>query len=194
MEQTGTGREETNSRREFLRMAFKKTGEVALKGVKLAVERAARGIVRPPGAVGEAEFLAVCTRCGDCVEACPEGALFLLGANAGVGVGTPSLDLVNRACTMCESFPCVASCQPGALQPVAREELRFAEVRIDPNTCLPYKGPECGVCALVCLVPGALMLKITIPEIDRELCTGCAVCRQACPVQPSAISVHPLPA
>ena len=41
---------------------------------------ASRGAVplRPPGALGEADFLAACTRCGQCVAACPFDTLTLI--------------------------------------------------------------------------------------------------------------------
>jgi ferredoxin len=28
-------------------------------------------LLRPPGAIAEPDFLATCTRCGDCAKACP---------------------------------------------------------------------------------------------------------------------------
>ncbi|MEE8435675.1 MAG: hypothetical protein V3S64_12885, partial [bacterium] len=59
-------------------------------------------------------------------------------------------------------------------------------------SCLPFQGPECGVCVSVCPVPGAIALEGTLPRIDLEHCTGCALCRRACIVSPSAITVHSL--
>src|SRR5215207_3613414 len=35
----------------------------------------ARRYFRPPGAMAEIGFLAACTRCGACIDACPEHAL-----------------------------------------------------------------------------------------------------------------------
>jgi ferredoxin len=63
-------------------------------------------------------------------------------------------------------------------------------VRIDTETCLPYLGPECGACADSCPVPGALRWEGGLrPVIDDEICTGCALCRQACILDPKAIGI-----
>src|SRR6185503_21145699 len=43
--------------------------------------------LRPPGARPEAEFLAACTKCGKCVEACGANAIFLLPEP----LGTPAI-------------------------------------------------------------------------------------------------------
>ena len=185
------GAEIPESRRNFLRDLIGKTGQVALGEAERRLARADRGIVRPPGALSEVEFLPACTRCGDCVTACPEGALFMLGAHTGLAVNTPALDLVNNACALCADFPCIAACEPAALLPVEPLALRFAEARIDPSACLPFQGPECGVCVMVCPVPGALVLEGARPRIDPEHCTGCALCRRACIVSPKAVTVHP---
>ena len=185
-------KEPSHSRRNLFRNAFKKTGEVVLKEAERKVEKASARFVRPPGSGSELEFLATCTRCGDCVPACPHETIFLLGAHTGVAAKTPALDLTNKACHLCEDLPCVAACEPEALKPVAIESLKFATIRINTTTCLPYLGPECGVCVSVCPVPGAITLDLTIPEVNAEKCNGCAICREACIVEPSAITIHPL--
>ena len=181
-----------NSRRDFLRGVFRKTGEAALKASEAGLARQEVRFVRPPGALPEVEFLQACTQCGDCVPACPHGTIFMLGAHTGGAENTPALDLTHRACHLCEDFPCIAACEPGALGPVEAASLRFAVMRIDERTCLPFLGPECGVCVSVCPVPGAIALNSACPEIDPEVCVGCAMCREVCVVTPSAISVHPL--
>ena len=67
---------------------------------------------------------------------------------------------------------------------------KLAAVRIDTRTCLPYSGPECGACAHACPVPGALEWEDGIrPVVNDERCTGCALCREACIVEPKAIEV-----
>ena len=180
------------SRRDFFRDFFTKTGEIAVGEAEKQLQKAARRFIRPPGVTSELEFLSTCTRCGNCVSACPHGTIFLLGSPTGVAMNTPALDLTHKACHLCEDFPCIAACEPKALRPVARETLKFARVRINPSTCLPFQGPECGVCVSVCPVPGAMTLHLTIPEIHPDVCNGCAMCREACIVQPSAITVHPL--
>jgi ferredoxin-type protein NapG len=70
---------------------------------------------------------------------------------------------------------------------------KMAHVRIDVETCLPYAGPECGACADSCPVPGALEWEGGVrPVVNQERCTGCALCREACIVDPKAIVVSGL--
>ena len=192
MEEFKSEGSESKSRRTFFRNLFTKAGEVALKEAESKVQQTARRFARPPGAGAELEFLANCTRCGECVPACPHGTIFLLGAHTGMAMNTPALDLTHKACHLCESFPCIAACEPHALKPAAPETFKFAKIRINATTCLPFQGPECGVCVSVCPVPGAITLNLTIPQINPDVCPGCALCREACPVVPSAITVHPL--
>jgi ferredoxin len=63
----------------------------------------------------------------------------------------------------------------------------MAVADIDSRHCLPYQGPECGACAGSCPVPGALGWDDTRPVIDAALCTGCALCREACIADPKAV-------
>ena len=74
------------SRRSFLTGAFRgrnlalaATGGAAWAYV-LGKSRGAEGHLRPPGAREEADFLAACIKCGQCVEACPFDTLSLAGA------------------------------------------------------------------------------------------------------------------
>ena len=106
--------------------------------------------VRPPFALQEPEFLAACTRCGDCVEACPYDVVFPLGAALGDAVAeTPALDLLHKGCHLCTDWPCVAACEPNALlRSQDADEISngpvLAWVQIDADACLPYLGPECA--------------------------------------------------
>ncbi|MDP6774258.1 MAG: hypothetical protein QGI63_08315, partial [Rhodospirillales bacterium] len=72
----------------------------------------------------------------------------------------------------------------------SRAPVRLARVWIDTTTCLPYSGPECGACADSCPVEGALEWEGGVrPVVNDERCTGCALCREACIVDPKAIGV-----
>lgn len=160
--------------------------------------------VRPPFALGEAGFLLACTRCDACIDACPHRIVFRLPKSAGLlAEGTPALDLLGGGCRLCEGWPCVAACAKGALGlPEAPEEgeaeappplPRLATARIDPSSCLPHLGPECGACADSCPVPGALVWQGTRPAIDPAACVGCGLCLAACITDPGSITLRPLP-
>lgn len=189
-------------RRQFFRHALSKGAEVATEAAEQHVRRRASHWLRPPFALGELEFLLTCTRCGDCVAACPHQLLFPLPARLGVQVaGTPAMDLLNKACRLCDDWPCVAACEPGALHrapPDTDNEAepplpRLALAEIDPAACLPYTGPECGACRDSCPVAGALAWDGERPRIDALRCTGCALCRAACVASPKAVSIRALP-
>lgn len=153
--------------------------------------------VRPPYALEEVEFPQACTQCDKCIEACPHDVIFKLSPGTGrVTAGTPALNLLNKGCRLCEDWPCVAACEPGALKLPAAEETgerrlpRLASAYINKKVCLPYSGPECGACAASCPVPGALIWHGTRPEIDPEKCTGCGMCREECIVEPRAVAIE----
>jgi ferredoxin-type protein NapG len=193
-------------RRDLLKLGARKAVEITSRRAALKAAREAENWIRPPFAIEELDFLLACTRCDKCIEACPPGVLFKLPAKWGIkAADTPAMDLRVRGCHLCADWPCVAACEPEALKFPAREngvdeetptvppELpKLALVTIDTRTCLPYQGPECGACAGSCPVPGALQWQGPKPVIDQDACTGCALCREACIVDPSAIDVSAL--
>ena len=193
-------------RRDFIRNGFRKVTKTVVEEIDSRVEKRARRYIRPPYAIKEVEFLLACSRCSDCVDACPHDVLFKLSAKLGADVvGTPAMALLSKGCHLCEDWPCVNACTTGALafpesgdeQPdendTQQPELpRLARMTIDENTCLPFSGPECGACVPVCPVPGALILNQEKPYIVPLLCTGCALCREACILEEKAIHVSSL--
>ncbi len=197
-------------RREFFRHGLKKAAVIAVDAAEASVEARARQWVRPPFALPELDFLISCSRCGDCAQVCPTGVIFSLSARYGAtAAGTPAMDLANKACLMCNDWPCVTACEPRALRlplvPVVTEEgeeesteasgippPRLARARIDTSSCLPYLGPECGACNNSCPVPGALLWDGPKPRIDPEICTGCGACRVACITEPKSVLISPL--
>lgn len=188
-------------RRDLFKLGAQKTARMAFDYAAGKAASRAGNWLRPPFPVDELDFLLDCTRCDQCIEACAPGVLFKLPARHGLQVaGTPAMDLVHRGCHMCDDWPCVKACEPGVLKlPEADEDSapalpqpalpKLARVRINPKVCLPYLGPECGACRDSCPVPGALEWRGTKPVINPELCTGCALCREACIVEPNAVDV-----
>jgi len=147
---------------------------------------------RPPGAVAEGQFLSSCTRCGDCITACPPKAIRIAPPEAGERrAGTPYIDAIHQACVMCTDTPCITACEPGVLR--MDLPLKMATVRIDPVACLPYQGQPCSMCIDHCPVEGALSTDdMKRPVIDSTVCTGCGVCMQVCPAPRNAVELRPL--
>ena len=71
--------------------------------------------LRPPGAVAEKDFLALCIKCGQCLQVCPYHPIKLADVAKGHGVGTPYIDATERGCYACDAVPCVLACPSGAL-------------------------------------------------------------------------------
>lgn len=185
------------ARRSFFSTLARKTTDFAVRIADTQVIEQKTNWMRPPFALDELQFLLACTRCDACKGACPHGAITILSDRRGLKVaGTPVLDLLNKACHLCADWPCAAACKPGALKLPSQEEGRpsplpqLADVRVDTHACLPYTGPECGACASSCPVPGALVWKQNRPSIETQNCAGCALCREACIVEPKAVMVR----
>ena len=186
-------------RREFFRRGISKAAKVVVDEVEQRAHRNASHWIRPPFAVEELDFLLKCSRCDDCATACEKGLIFSLPAKRGPQVvGTPVLDLLNKSCDLCEDWPFVNACKTGALhlpeivEDQTIEKPKLALAVLDKNACLPYLGPECGACQGTCPVPGALVFEMEKPIIDKELCVGCAICREVCVVDPKAINIKSL--
>lgn len=148
-------------------------------------------LIRPPGALPEAAFLAACTRCGDCMTACPVGALTPAAAERGLAGGTPLLQPDVNACAMCSDMPCARACPTGALE-VPHDlwsRVHLASIAIDEARCIATsRGVDCGVCARVCPAgSNALQMDASGRPRIGPACTGCGTCISACVTLPSSI-------
>lgn len=133
--------------------------------------------LRPPWAGDESAFTARCTRCGDCLTACPQHILAI-----GPG-GYPTVDFTRGECTFCGD--CVAACRPAALR--HNEGSAPWTIRAHMGeACLPRQGVECRVCGDYCDVQAIRFLPrlggVAVPEVDTVRCTGCGACVAPCPV------------
>lgn len=177
-------------RRGFLSEALKLM--VGQAGSLLAERYAPRRHFRPPGAIAEPAFLAACTRCGYCIEACPVDAIVSAPANAGLAAATPIIEPLVQPCIACEGMFCATVCPTGALVPPrdgwAAE--RLGRLALDSSRCIAFQGIECGVCARVCPV-GATALDLD--EAGRPVlggaCVGCGICVRACVTTPSSFTL-----
>jgi ferredoxin-type protein NapF len=140
--------------------------------------------MRPPWALAESDFIERCTRCNDCLTACPTHILI-----AGDG-GYPTVDFRDGECTFCGD--CVAACSPKALLRAPNQPAWPYKAMIGED-CLPRQGVECRVCGDFC---DARAIRFPprlggcpLPEVDDEKCTGCGACVAPCPTL--AIAIRP---
>ncbi len=166
------------------------------------------GIIRPPGAVPEDEFLAKCIRCGECMRVCKTNGLHptILEADLS-GMWTPQLIPRIGYCAH-DCVLCTRVCPSGAIKRLPKEEkkwLSIGKARIDRNRCIPWVGyarlPDlekdwedvsCGVCEEVCPVPTKAIhfntyvhsngKEIRRVYVREEACIGCGFCEKVCPV------------
>ncbi|MCB2186923.1 MAG: 4Fe-4S binding protein [Deltaproteobacteria bacterium] len=151
------------------------TGFTAVPGLRLAGAAAAGWsprLVRPPGALPEAEFLRRCLKCGQCMRVCPTGVIQPAGLDLGLeALWTPVLNMrlgtsgCQLNCVLCGHY-----CPTAALRPLTLDEklgrgafadrgpVRLGTAFFDRNRCLPW-------------------------AMDRP----CIVCQENCPVSPKAI-------
>ena len=133
---------------------------------------------RPPWALhGEADFAARCTRCGDCVRACPRSLL-----SPGDG-GFPQIRFDTQGCSLCGD--CRAACPTGALSrepdaPAFRWRVRIAD------HCLAQRQVECRLCGDACDTKALRFVParggISQLQVQLDACTGCGDCVAPCPV------------
>jgi polyferredoxin len=158
-------------------------------------------LVRPPGSLGEDEFLARCIRCGECMKVCPTNAIHPAGLEAGFeGMWSPVLNMKIGYCEY-ECTLCTQVCPSGAIRRLAlaeKQKIKIGLAYIDRNRCLPYAyARTCIVCEEHCPTPKkAIWLeeavvttaageKITVkqPRVDPELCIGCGICVNKCVIK-----------
>lgn len=199
------------ARRQFLKNATRTVAGVCGAGVILGLQQnqslAREGVaLRPPGALAEEAFTSACTRCGQCVQACPYDMLHLASLLSPMEAGTPYFVARDKPCEMCVDIPCMNACPSGALsglQDIGEARMGLA-VLLDHETCLNWQGLRCDVCYRVCpLIDKAITLERVhndrtsihaklIPTVHSDACTGCGKCEQACVLEEAAIKVLPM--
>lgn len=131
--------------------------------------------LRPPGAVSESMFLERCTRCSDCVKACPYGSITVDPRN-----GSPILFADQTPCYLCDDMPCIAACGTDALVTVEGiESVRMGVAMVSQKACTAEQG--CNACVSQCPTY-ALSMDFDLLRImvSGEQCVGCGICEYTC--------------
>lgn len=152
-----------------------------------------RLLQRPPGALRESDYLATCTRCTECVKACPVHAIITDGAVSG---GAPFINSDSQPCVMCDSLACMSACPTGALAIVPRFDIDMGTAVWAEDLCLLSRQQPCEACVVTCPMGSAAIEQMGAEErrevrIHPLACTGCGMCQNVCPASPAAIRVIP---
>ncbi len=158
------------------------------------------GLIRPPGSLGEDDFLSKCIRCNECMKVCPTNAIQPALMEGGVeGLWTPVLKMRMGYCEY-ECNLCSQVCPTQAIQKISVEQKQKVKIGLaffDKNRCLPYAlARTCIVCEEHCPTPKKAiwfqevqvmgsdgnMTTVKQPHVDPELCIGCGICETKCPI------------
>ncbi|MEM5788600.1 MAG: 4Fe-4S dicluster domain-containing protein [Syntrophobacteraceae bacterium] len=175
------------SRRAMLQLAASAAASGAIMGLT-AVGRA-DNLVRPPGALEESQFLASCSRCLRCLDACSPLAIKPASVFSGfANVGTPVLE--TSKCILC--MECIRACPTGALGKIPKGEVFLGTAVIMKDVCLAWlKTRRCKECEKACKLEAVVMKENRYPEILADKCNGCGICMRRCPTEPKSIYISP---
>lgn len=143
--------------------------------------------LRLPWITSEHDFISQCTRCDDCISACPEKIII-----KGDG-GFPTIDFSQGECTFCQE--CVDVCEQSFF--VEDKESNAWPVNLAfLDNCLAKNKVYCQSCQDVC-DPQAISFAFTNgsipqPQINQQDCTGCGACVMPCPTQSISLSLKPI--
>ena len=165
-----------------------------------------RAVIRPPGGQNEKAFSTRCVRCGNCMKVCPTNVLQPSFLQSGLeGVWTPHL--VNEIgyceynCNACGKV-CPTEAIPKLTLP-AKQKTKLGIAKVERPICLAWAHKkQCLVCEEHCPIPQKAIKVVEVetvkgqevgkPLVKPELCIGCGICQNKCPVRPKrAIRVDP---
>ena len=191
-------------RRNLMRQGFHFFAKPAVENVQSKIDHVNKAVdkitkrvpvLRPPGAITEKAFLQACSRCDECINACPKDAILRVPKKMGFLIhNTPYIDAIRNPCVMCTDLPCIPACPDGALLPVQElSDVSMGYAILDKKKCQAYGDTFCQQCVIDCPVPGAIHQVDSKPIIDKNICTGCGVCMRSCSTVniPLAIKIKP---
>lgn len=153
-----------------------------------------RGLLRPPGAVEEKRFVELCSKCDECIKACPENTLFRVSASYGEAEGTPMFSPKRKPCYLCSELHCISVCDTGALvKPDKISDLSMGKARLDSSKCIAYEDGECRYCIDFCPLSGVAIIDLGGKPLIKALdCVGCGLCESNCRLKAGRTAIETL--
>lgn len=155
-------------------------------------------VIRPPGTRDSMSFNTLCSRCGNCIRACPTRIIQpLTVCDQPLAWMTPVIRFENGYCLETCNI-CSRVCPTGAIAffPVDEKKYVFiGKAEISSENCYLLNNRECVKCREVCkyeaisYIPGT-GTNTGVPVADLSKCVGCGACEIVCPAD--CIVVRPL--
>jgi ferredoxin/Pyruvate/2-oxoacid:ferredoxin oxidoreductase delta subunit len=146
-------------------------------------------LIRPPGALPEAAFLAGCIRCYRCQDACEPGAIQFFTEADGKHYHTPYVDPSIKGCTLC--MKCTKVCPTGVLTPLEFEQrhlVAMGRIELREDLCLSYKAKRVREEQALLAALGCEATETVAPAERRG---PCGECYMFCPLRGRAIKLEP---
>ena len=190
------------NRRQFLATSAASLAVVGLLNIGLQNKDNKDRAIRPHGALPEEQFQERCIRCMECVRICESNG----GCLQPDHIRNDLLDLWLPVAVMrggyCEynCNLCGQVCPTEAILPLPLEEkqkLPMGLAHFDKDICIPYdRNEDCIVCEEHCPLPDKAIKfnlkdvlladgttrKVKYPYVIKELCIGCGICVNKCPL------------
>ncbi len=145
--------------------------------------------IRPPGSVEPVLYNILCSRCGNCIKACPTNIIIPdSDFHKPLSWMTPVISFRSGYCLETCNL-CGKVCPTGAITLFsigAKGSLYMGIARITTDNCYLSNNRECIKCREACkydaveFLPGSNVL-IMLPSIDNQKCVGCGACEVVCP-------------
>jgi len=170
------------NRRDFLK-AIGIASLAVFSGSRLFSGKGKRNFIRPPGSVEEDDFNYRCVRCGKCLLTCPSKCLKPVSAKEGLlEWGTPRIIPREAGCIMC--LNCSRVCPSSAIVKVDVKNVKIGTAEIAASSCLVWlHQKDCLVCMEYCPVGAISLDGEGRPVVNGDLCIGCGLCEENCPVK-----------
>ncbi len=192
------------SRRQFLLAVAGCAAGVVLLRTDTRLRAQHAFLLRPPGVTDEAAFLSKCVRCTECLKVCPTTGLQPALNEAGLeGLWTPLLTprvgYCDYGCNACGQV-----CPSQAIPKLSVDEKRqqiLGKASVNRDRCLPWaSNTPCIVCEEMCPTPEKAIrlenvrglneagetIELQQPYVLREVCIGCGICENHCPLEGEA--------